>query len=66
MDLLNKGIFAHPGITSDEEVHMMAMAMISTPCLPTRRLLDVLVRMALISFTIPWRLPRSSTLFALT
>ena len=44
----------------------MAMAVISTPRLPARRLLDVLVRMTVISCTIPWQLPRSrsSTLFS--
>ena len=45
---------------------MMAMAVISTPRLPARRLLEVLVRMTVISCTIPWQLPRSSTLFAST
>ena len=44
----------------------MAMALISTPRLPTRRLLDVLLRMAIISFRIPWQLPWSSTLLAST
>ena len=44
----------------------MAMAVISTPRLPAHRLLDVLMRMMVISCTIPWRLPGSSTLFAAT
>ena len=44
----------------------MAMAVISTPRLSARRLLDVLVSMTVISCTILWQLPWSSTLFALT
>ena len=44
----------------------MAMAVMSTPRLPARRLLDVLTRMAVISFPILSQLPRSSTLFAST
>ena len=44
----------------------MAIAVISTPGLPARRLLDVLMRMAVISFTIPWQPPASSTPFPST
>ena len=48
---------------------MPAMAVIFTRSFPARRFLGVLVRMAIISFTIPavpWRLSRSSTLFSST
>ena len=44
----------------------MAVAVISTPRLPARRLLDYLLRMTAISCMIPWQLPRSSTLFSST
>ena len=49
VELLKKG-------TSDEEVHMMAMAVIANPSFPPRCLLGVVMRMAVISFKIPWQL----------
>ena len=41
----------------------MAMAVIATPSFPACRLTGVLMRMAVTSFTIPWQLSRSSTIF---
>ena len=46
---------------------MSAMEVIFTPSFPARRFLDVLVRTAIITFTIlavSWRLSRSSTPFS--
>ena len=69
VDPPNKGIFAHTGITSDGEVPMSAMAVIYTTSFPACRFLVVLVRMAVISFSIlglSWWLSWSCTLFSST
>ena len=42
----------------------MAMPVIATYSLPARRLLGVLVTMAVIPFRIPWQLSQSSRLFS--
>ena len=45
---------------------MIAMPVIASPSFAARRHLSVVVRMAVICFTIPWQLSRSSTLFSST
>ena len=48
---LNKGIFAHPGITYDEEVHMAAMVLIFTRPVPAHHFFGVFVQMLTISIS---------------
>ena len=50
---LIKGMFAHPGITSNEEVHMPAISLVFPTSFPARCFLGVILRMAIISYRIP-------------
>ena len=60
VDPLKNGIFAQPGLTSDEEVHMLTVAVILTRPVAARHFLDVLVWMSTISFTVPGISQRTS------